>query len=232
MKQVYLDSIILKVIENTGNDPLIREDFIRRVVRDQVKQIVPMKFFPVKVVKANVADGLIEVNEPYLSIIAVNKPEKTETSVLYMLGDDIYEPYTTIQNQDYITESSILEYCKGLNYYAFTEDSMNGQIYIYTDLQEVSVFFYTMYRDTKGRTVVPEFTENYLLAYGTMRALEVQLNRTLRGKQPTSVLQTRQTLAIYQRKTTNEFISMQREIQLLSEKVILKPVNRAIDATI
>jgi hypothetical protein len=232
MKQAYLDTVILKVIENTGNDPLLKENFVRRILTDRLRESVPSIFFPVSVKKVQVTDGQLFLEDPFLSVVAVEKPEKAdEVSALYLMDEKFYD-LGNLSVQDYVTEDVIYRYGRTLGCYHFTEDLMTGIISVYADVNEVAVFYYTPYADAKGRVVVPKFAEGYLEHYGTMRATEVLLNQSIRGRTPVQVPQLRYTLNEIRAKVTREYKSMQSEIHLLCEKVIIKPVNHNRDAVI
>ena len=239
MKQTYLDTIILKVIENSGNDPDLRQDFIRRVVHDRLRDIVPHSFFPIYKVDRLLEDGQFFMEVPFLDIIAITK-KKEAPKFLYIVDDIVLDPKTTEiihpndpSNSfvtDYMTEDNISRTSSQLNEFDFDVDFFNSKISVYTTETEVSIFFYSLYRDKNSHVVVPSFAENYLEAYGTLRALEVLLNKGLRGRNPNLVPQTRYTIKEIRSKVTREYLFMQREINLLLEKVILKPVNSEKDA--
>jgi hypothetical protein len=241
MKQTYLDTVILKVIENSGNDPDLREDFIRRVVNDRLRDIVPHSFFPINKVDKVLEDGQFFMEVPFVDIIAITK-KRTTPQFLYLVDDlvldptttDVIYPYDPIISAviDYMTEDDIYHISTHLKEFDFNVDFFTNNISTYTNETEVSVFFYSLYKDKNGRTVVPSFAERYLEAYGTLRALEVLLNKGLRGRNPNLVPQTRYTIKEMRNKVTREYLSMQREINLLLDKVILKPVNSYIDAAI
>ena len=224
MKQEYLDGIILRVIEESGNDPDVREDFVRRILRNQLKRVVPGCFFQVKSLKCNIINGLIESPNDCLSIIAIDNIDKSTVKRLYLYSEKVYFPNND-NVQDYMTDSDLLRHCQLLGKYAFSEDQLSNEVIVFTEEQEVIVFYYSQYEDKNGRVVVPEFSADYLTSYGTMRTLEVQLNKGLKGRTPTSVTQTRYTLQDVKKKVTNQYLTMQRTINLLTDKVIIKPVN-------
>lgn len=232
MTQTYLDTVILKVFENTGSDPRLKENFVRRVFTDRLGEVVPAMFFPVSAKKMQVMDGQVFLDEPFLSVFAVEAPEKADTvSAIYLMDEKFYD-LQNVTTQDYVTEEMIYRYGRPLGCYHFTEDLMTGIISVYADVSEVAVFYYAPYTDAKGRVVVPKFAEGYLEHYGTMRATEVLLNMGIRGKTPVQIPQLRYTLNEVRAKVTREYKSMQSEIHLQCEKVIIKPVNQFRDAVI
>jgi hypothetical protein len=269
MKQVYLDGIILRVTEELGNDPDIREDFVRKILTSQLKRVVPMSFFPIRSKVSQIRNGSIFIDEEVLSVIGIDRPEKSNIPFLYLYEEKVYEPtiastgtYVTnslleqfdgpidindigVQQltniiQDAINNSGMYDtrplpfestYIKGIGHvnklgcYRFSESVLNNEIAVSTDQSHVCVFYYSPYLDRNGRMVVPKFAEEYLVAYGTMRLLEVLLNKGLKGKAPTAVAQTRYTIIETRKKVTNEFLTMQRTINLTLDKLIVKPVN-------
>lgn len=232
MRQVYLDTVIQRVFENTGNDPDLREDFIQRILSDRIreKEVIPAEFFPVSSRVVDVEEGVIYPTEPYLSVLAIDKADKESVKALY-LKEDI--PFAIPENysSEYMTEDVIRSLGRKLGCYHFTEDPLSKNIFVYTDQAKVCMFYYSLYRDDKGREVIPEFAQSYLESYGTMKASEVLLNKGLRGKAPVQIPQLRYSLNELRGKVTREFLSLQREINLLTEKTMIKPVNQTRHAT-
>jgi hypothetical protein len=229
MKQVYLDTIILKIIENSGNDPDLRPDFVRRVVLDRMREIIPKIFFPISMLYRTLENGNMFIEEPFIDVIAVTK-RRDLPKFLCIFEEKVYDPKLN-EISDYFTDDDLIRNSVSLvREYDFTVDLFNKKITVYTEEVNVSVFLYTMYKDKNSRVVVPEFVQNYLVSYGTLQALQVLLNKGLRGKVPGLVPQTRYTIKDLSMKVTREYISMQREINILAEKVIVKPVNSTIDA--
>ena len=241
MKQTYLDTIILKVIENSGNDPDLRPDFVRRVISDRLKDIMPYAFFPISKIDRELKNGQFFMEEPFVDIIAITKKRDTP-NFLCVVDGKVLDPKVTNLVQakdpsntfvtDYMTDDQAYRMSAILKEFDFNVDTFNNQISVYTTEPEISVFFYSMYKDRHGRIVIPRFAENYLEAYGTLRSFQVLLNKGLKGKNPGMVPQTRYTIKDMNGKVTREYLSMQREINLLLEKIILKPINSSIDAAI
>lgn len=232
MRQVYLDTIILRVLENTGNDPDLRADFVRRVIRQRLKDVVPGKFFPISMVDCTLENYSAFLEIPFVDVIAVQR-QRDAPGLVYLIENEVYDPKNTLPTtKDYIIDEDIVNYCKPLLEFDFSVDILNNKLTVYTDETTVSVFLYTPYLDKMGRTVVPEFAESYLEAYGTMRALEILLNKGLKGRTPGMVPQTRYTINEIKRRVTREFLSMQHTISTFNEKVMVKPVNNPIDAAI
>lgn len=232
MKQVYLDTIILRVLENTGNDSDLREDFVRRVLKQRLRDIIPGRFFPITMITCDLTDYSTFIEIPFIDVIAVRE-ERELPALLYIVDNEVYDPKNSgLVTKDYVTEEDIIYDCRPLKKWDFSVDILNNKLTVYTDETKVSVFLYTPYLDKNKKVVIPQFAEDYLEAYGTMRALEILLNKGLKGRTPGMVPQTRYTVNEIKKRVTREYLSMQQTISMLSEKVIVKPVNSPIDAVL
>lgn len=230
MKQVYLDTIILRVLENTGNDSDLREDFVRRVLKQRLRDVVPGRFFPITMITCNLVNYSTFIEIPFIDVIAVQETRELPT-LLYIVDNEVYDPKNSgLITKDYLTEEDIVQDCRPLKKWDFSVDVMSNKLTVYNEEASISVFLYTPYLDKNKKIVIPQFAEDYLEAYGTMRGLEILLNKGLKGRTPGMVPQTRYTVNEIKKRVTREYLSMQQTISMLSEKVIVKSVNSPADA--
>lgn len=225
MKNVHIDNIILNVKEKASDDS-IREDYVRRILTQELSRVIPHLFFPVCSVIVDVVNGKFNVPSDSIKIAAASKEEKKDTSQLILFEENLYIPSGDIINdRDYVIDGNYINSCNGIYDFVFTEDPIEVDVAsVYTEESKICLFYYSLYKDKKGKCIVPEFAERYLQSFGDMNVREIQLNKGLGGRKPINVAQTRFSLDSLNTKTTKEFLFMQRKMNLLLDRITIKPV--------
>lgn len=228
MKTTHIDTIIADVIE--PYEGVVDPDYLHRELLLQIDRTIPKQFHPVRTVQAPLQNRTYRMPEDNLRIIAVNDLSMSVVDMLFLYENEYF--YNANQNittvPKYEIDDGLMKNSTRLNKYAFTEGAMNDLVTVYTDQSTVLIFYHSLYANKNGEMVVPDFSVQYLKSYGKLKCEEIDLNMVLRGKKPGSAVQTRQTMMDLKRIVTGEYLNMQRDINLMLEEIILKPVEHGV----